>query len=45
MVFECYKVIAAEPEVAPSAAMVLETKILVATAMGTCVVPKKLQRK
>ncbi|MDD4596266.1 MAG: hotdog fold domain-containing protein [Candidatus Izemoplasmatales bacterium] len=45
MVFECYKVIAAETEVAPSAAKVLEKKVLVATATGTCVVPKNLQRK
>ncbi len=45
MKFECYKVIAAEPEVAPSAAKFLERPILVASASGTCVVPKPLQRK
>jgi 3-aminobutyryl-CoA ammonia-lyase len=45
MKFECYKVIAAEPEVGPSAAKFLEHPILVASASGTCVVPKPLQRK
>jgi 3-aminobutyryl-CoA ammonia-lyase len=44
MTFECYKVIEAQPGVAPSAARVLEDKILVATASGTCIVPKALQR-
>lgn len=44
MTFECYKVIEAQPAIAPSAARVLEDKILVATASGTCIVPKALQR-
>jgi 3-aminobutyryl-CoA ammonia-lyase len=42
---ECYKVIAAQPQIGPSAATVLATKLLVASATGTCVVPKALQRK
>jgi len=45
MTFECFKVIEAHPNIAPSAARVLPEKILVASASGTCVVPKELQRK
>lgn len=45
MTFSCYKIISASPEIRPSAASVLETPILVATASGTCIVPKHLQRK
>ncbi|HOW38086.1 MAG TPA: hotdog domain-containing protein [Candidatus Izemoplasmatales bacterium] len=44
MSFECHKVIEAEPSVSPSAARVLSEKVLVASASGTCVVPKALQR-
>ena len=44
MSFECYKVIEAEPEAGPSAARVLPERLLVASASGTCVVPKPLQR-
>jgi 3-aminobutyryl-CoA ammonia-lyase len=44
MSFECYKVIEAQPNIAPSAARVLPERILVASASGTCVVPKDLQR-
>lgn len=44
MIFSCYKVIEAKPEVAPSAAFLLAEPILVATASGTCIVPKSLQR-
>lgn len=45
MTFSCYKVIAANPEIGPSSANVLEKPILIATASGTCIVPKPLQRK
>jgi 3-aminobutyryl-CoA ammonia-lyase len=44
MTFEAYKVIAARPDVAPSAADFLNEPILVAKAKGTCVVPKELKR-
>jgi len=44
MVFECYKVIEAQPGISPSAARVLPERILVASASGTCVVPKNCQR-
>jgi 3-aminobutyryl-CoA ammonia-lyase len=45
MTFEAHKVIAARPDVAPSAADFLNEPILVAKAKGTCVVPKELKRK
>jgi 3-aminobutyryl-CoA ammonia-lyase len=45
MAFTAKKVIEPEPKVAPSAARVLETPILVVKASGTCVTPKELQRK
>lgn len=44
MTFEAHKVIAARPDVAPSAADFLNEPILVAKAKGTCVVPKELKR-
>ena len=45
MKFSCYKVIASRPNVAASAADFLEEPILVASASGTCIVPKALQRE
>jgi 3-aminobutyryl-CoA ammonia-lyase len=39
MEFEAHKVIAARPELSPSAAEVLAQPVLVARARGTCVVP------
>ena len=44
MEFEAWKVIAARPEIGPSAADVLDPRELVARARGTCVTPKTLQR-
>jgi len=44
MTFACYKVIEALPNINPSAAQVLEQPLLVASASGTCIVPKALQR-
>jgi len=44
MEFFCYKVIAARPEISPSACDVLEERILTTKAVGTCIVPKELQR-
>jgi len=40
--FSAYKVIAARPDRAPSAADVLDPPVLAARARGTCVAPKKL---
>lgn len=45
MIFSCYKVITANPEISESSASLLKEPILVATASGTCIVPKELQRK
>lgn len=45
MEFYCYKVIEAKPEITPSACDVLDDKILTTYAVGTCIVPKELQRK
>jgi len=45
MEFTAKKVIEAAPHISPSAADVLKEPVLVATASGTCVVPKELQRK
>lgn len=45
MTFECYKVIQARPDINSSAADVLEEKILVTKASGTCIVPKEKQRR
>ena len=44
MKFEAYKVIRTLPEISASAAEVLEERILVARATGTCVTPKDCQR-
>ena len=44
MLFEAHKVIKAIPELNDSAAEVLNEKILVARASGTCIVPKEKQR-
>ena len=45
MVFEARKVIAPRPDISDSAADVLAEPIVVCRASGTCVVPKKCQRK
>jgi 3-aminobutyryl-CoA ammonia-lyase len=45
MSFEAYKVIKTRPDISDSAADVLEKKILVCRASGTCVTPKDCQRK
>ena len=42
--FHCYKIIATRPDIASSACDVLEEKILTTYALGTCIVPKELQR-
>lgn len=42
--FHCYKIIAARPDLSPSACDVLEERILTTKATGTCIVPKELQR-
>lgn len=44
MSFNAYKVITARPDINSSAADLLEEKVLVATASGTCIVPKDKQR-
>lgn len=44
MKFEAYKVIRTLPEISASAAEVLEERILVARATGTCVTPMECQR-
>ena len=44
MKFEAYKVIRTLPEISASAAEVLEERILVARATGTCVTPMDYQR-
>ncbi len=45
MVFEARKVIAPRPDISDSAADLLEEPIVVCRASGTCVTPKKCQRK
>jgi 3-aminobutyryl-CoA ammonia-lyase len=45
MEFEARKVIAARPEVNPSAADVLQDAIVVCRAAGTCVTPKNKKRR
>ena len=45
MVFEARKVIAPRPDISDSAADVLEEPVVVCRASGTCVTPKKCQRK
>ncbi len=42
--FFCYKVIEARPEISASACDVLQEKVLTTYALGTCIVPKELQR-
>jgi 3-aminobutyryl-CoA ammonia-lyase len=44
MKFEAYKVIQTLPEISDSSAKVLQEKVLVAKASGTCIVPKDKQR-
>ncbi len=44
MEFQAYKVITARKDINDSAADLLEEKVLVAKAIGTCVVPKEKQR-
>ncbi|MDY0023842.1 MAG: hotdog domain-containing protein [Candidatus Izemoplasmatales bacterium] len=44
MEFYCYKIIQTRPDVSPSACDVLEERILTTKAIGTCIVPKELQR-
>jgi 3-aminobutyryl-CoA ammonia-lyase len=44
MEFYCYKIIAARPDISPSACDILEERILTTKAVGTCIVPKELQR-
>ena len=45
MVFEARKVIVPRPDINDSACDVLEEPIVVCKAIGTCVVPKKKQRR
>ena len=45
MVFEARKVIAPRPDISDSAADLLEEPVVVCRANGTCVTPKKCQRK
>ena len=45
MVFEARKIIVPRPDISASAADVLEEPIVVCRASGTCVTPKKCQRK
>lgn len=44
MHFACYKIISSRPDINPSAADVLEERILVTEAYGTCVVPQDKMR-
>lgn len=45
MKFEARKVVAARPDISPSAADFLDEPIVVARAKGICVTPKEMQRK
>ena len=45
MVFEARKVISPRPDISDSAADLLEEPVVVCRASGTCVTPKKCQRK
>ena len=45
MVFEARKVIVPRPDISDSAADLLEEPVVVCRASGTCVTPKKCQRK
>jgi 3-aminobutyryl-CoA ammonia-lyase len=42
MEFEAWRVIAARPDISPSAAEVVEPPLLVCRALGTCVAPKRV---
>lgn len=44
MEFHCYKIIEARPDIGPSACDVLQEPVLTTYAIGTCIVPKELQR-
>ena len=44
MEFYCYKIIKARPDISASACDVLEERVLTTFAIGTCIVPKELQR-
>ncbi len=44
MEFKAYKVIEARPEIGASACDVLAERVLTTYALGTCIVPKDLQR-
>lgn len=44
MSFECHKVITSRPDISPSAADVLDEKILAAKAIGICIVLKDKMR-
>jgi hypothetical protein len=44
MRFEARKVVAARPDINPSAADFLDEPIIVCKASGICVIPKELQR-
>ncbi|MDD3129548.1 MAG: hotdog domain-containing protein [Candidatus Izemoplasmatales bacterium] len=44
MEFFCYKVITARPDISTSACDALEERLLTTKAVGTCIVPKELQR-
>ena len=45
MTFEARKIVAARPDLGPTAADVLDEPIVVVRARGTCVVPKENQRR
>ena len=45
MEFTAYKIIAARPDISPSAADLLEEPVLVTRAKGVCVTPEKFKRK
>ncbi|MBN2218961.1 MAG: 3-aminobutyryl-CoA ammonia lyase [Kosmotogaceae bacterium] len=45
MLFQAFKVVQTKPEISDSAAELLSEPVLVCRASGTCVVPKKRQRK
>lgn len=44
MEFHCYKVITARTDISASACDVLNERVLTTYALGTCIVPKELQR-
>ena len=45
MIFEAKKVVAARPDISPSAADFLDEPVVVCRAKGICVTPKESQRK